>query len=185
MSDARSIELSQEAKNIIARLGSVDWLLDAMRRRMDTENQFTVDAIVEKRLTGKGPFPPAEHRLGERTHRLRPSLRRTDSEVSGSAVMGSIGTNVIYAGVHEYGFDGEVTIRPHSRKRIETQSFAGLGKRTLRRKVRKADTFVGAFKRRMKLPARAPITTGVEERIPALGAGISQAIVDGMMKRET
>lgn len=178
MSDAIKIELSQEARNITARLGSAEHLMKAVVVETNRQNQLTVDAIAERRLSGKGPFPVGLHRLGERTHRLRPSLRRADATISGSAVESSIGTNVVYAGVHEFGFDGEVTVRPHARKRFERQSFNGLGNRVVRRKVRKADTSVGVFKRKMNIPARAPITTGVEERLPILGAALSRAIVD-------
>lgn len=177
MPETKPIELSPEAKRIIARLGDAGYLMDAVRREMDTQNQFTVDAIAEKRLSGKGPFPVEQHRLGERTHRLRPSLRRTNSVVTGGAVEGSIGTNVEYAGVHEFGFEGEVTVAGHARKRFAMQTFVGVGKRNPRRKVRKADVTVGAFKRHMKVLARAPITTGVEERIPATGLAVSRAIV--------
>ena len=178
MSEGLQIELSQDAKDIIARLGATDWLLRAVAVELNRQNQFTVDAIAEQRLTGKGPFPVSEHRLGERTHRLRPSLRRTQAEVSGSSVTGSIGTNVVYAAAHEFGVEEDVTVRPHARKQFKMQTFGALfGARKVRRKVRQADRFVGTFKRRLKLPARAPITTGVEERMPATGAAVSAAIV--------
>ena len=183
MSEQTTIELSPGAVAIIRRLGATGEIMRAVARAMNTQNQSTVDAIAEKRLSGKGPFPVGKHRLGERTHRLRPSLRRTAATVSGSTVVSAIGSNVVYAGAHEFGVDKEVTVKPHARKRFEVQTFLGAGKRKVSRRVRKADTFVGVGKRHMRLPARAPITTGVQERIPIMGAAISTAIIEGWKEK--
>jgi phage gpG-like protein len=52
--------------------------------------------------------------LHVRTGRLRRSIN-VALTASGNAVVGSVGTNVAYAGVHEFGFDGTVTVRAHLR----------------------------------------------------------------------
>jgi phage gpG-like protein len=158
-------------------MGATDAMLRAVAKTTDLENQVTVGHIMKKRLTGQGPFPVSEHRLGVRTNRLRGSLRATPAAVAGSQVLSSIGTNVVYAFVHEFGFSGTVDVKPHARKHYRAMSFTGAGKRRVRRKVRQADVFVRPFKRKMNVPARAPITTGLEERMPAVGAEISEAIV--------
>jgi hypothetical protein len=151
---------------------------------LDKQNQLTIGAVTRDRLTGHGPFPVEQHRLGVRTNRLRSSLRNVPATSAGTRVDSAIGTNAKYAGVHEFGFDGEVTVRPHARKRYELVTFAGgVGKRKTRKRVRRADVFVGAFRRHMKVAARAPITTGVEERLGVYGAAIGQAIVDAWKDR--
>lgn len=53
---------------------------------------------MDKRLTGPRP----EH-LGVVSGRLRSSLRVTDTEKIGSRYVSRMGTNVVYAPIHEFG----------------------------------------------------------------------------------
>lgn len=53
--------------------------------------------------------------LNVRTGRLRRSITQRVTEESGR-VVGIVGTNVIYARVHEYGFSGTVNVREHLRR---------------------------------------------------------------------
>ena len=50
--------------------------------------------------------------LNVRTGRLRRSINVKTSETA-TAVSASVGTNVAYARVHEYGFQGTVSVREH------------------------------------------------------------------------
>lgn len=61
--------------------------------------------------------------LGVRTGRLRRSVRPSKARVVAGGVVSSIGSNVKYMGVHEFGFDGEVEVRPHARKRFVVREF--------------------------------------------------------------
>jgi phage gpG-like protein len=169
---------------MIKRFGDAPFILDTIRHEMDQQNHATIDHISEQRMRGNDgkPFAPELHILGVRSSRLLKSLRASPATMSGARVTSAIGTNVVYAGMHEEGFEGEVTVAPHKRKKFTTQVFSAgymrLGKRkTVRRKVRGADISVGSHKRLMKIPARAPITTGIEERLDAIGDAVSDAII--------
>jgi hypothetical protein len=63
--------------------------------------------IQERRLTGHGPYPVAEHRLGERTGQLKLRTRATPATVTAqgeeAVVSGAIGSSVKYAAAHEFG----------------------------------------------------------------------------------
>jgi len=79
----------------------------AIKRGMDKALAIAAGRIQEQRLTGKGPFPPSEHRLGERTGQLKLRTRSTAAVISSAGgvatVTGAIGSPVIYAPVHEFG----------------------------------------------------------------------------------
>lgn len=84
--------------------------LNAIARAMDRENELTVSVIVEKKLSHPrdgGPAPSDGLRTD--TNRLRASIRRTQARVEVNSVVSSIGSNVEYAGIHEFG--GQT--RPH------------------------------------------------------------------------
>jgi hypothetical protein len=78
----------------------------AIKRGMDRALPIVAGRIVERRLSGKGPFPPIQHQLGEVTGRLRRSVRAEPAVISGDTVTGAIGSNVVYASVHEFGWSG-------------------------------------------------------------------------------
>lgn len=190
MSDTVRIELSPEAAKLIEQFGSVaTWLPGVIAQTLRRENDFTIRHIQQERMQGNNgaPFPASEHKLGVRSKRLRSSLNAPPPVISGNEVISSIGTNVKYAAVHEFGFHEIVQVRPHLRKRTRIQRFDAvdkLGKRkTVRRKVRGADIAVRAHDREMDLPARAPITYGVAERMPALGDIMSRDIVRAFIER--
>ena len=65
---AFKIELSPQAEKIVAGFQTLPGrIVQAIVRGMDEANQYAVGNIQKAHLTGKGPFPPEEHRLGVRT----------------------------------------------------------------------------------------------------------------------
>jgi hypothetical protein len=103
------IELPPESEATIQRFRDMpEELPKAIKRGMDRSLQIVTGRIVEKRMSGKGPFPPPQHRLGEVTGQLRRSLRAEPAEIAQQTVTGAIGTPVIYGAVHEFGFSGTV-----------------------------------------------------------------------------
>ncbi len=79
----------------------------AIKRGMDKGLAVTSGRIQETRLTGHGPFPATEHRLGERTGQLKLRTRSTPAVVTSEgeqvAVTGAIGSSVFYAAFNEFG----------------------------------------------------------------------------------
>lgn len=78
--------------------------LEAIQRGMTRALEVTTGRIQESRLSGRGPFPPALHRLGQVTQQLTRSTRASPATIQpNSSVVGAIGSSVIYAAVHEFG----------------------------------------------------------------------------------
>jgi hypothetical protein len=91
--------------------------LQAVSTGMARGGQLVLASAVEKRFTGKGPFPVEQHRLGVRSNLLRKSLRVTPPQIhaeSGEVTMG-FGSNVRYFLLHELGFSGPSPVRAHRR----------------------------------------------------------------------
>ena len=79
----------------------------AIKRGMTKALAIVSGRIQETRLTGHGPFPVVEHRLGERTGQLKLRTRSTEAQIvsegTQSVVTGAIGSSVEYAAYQEFG----------------------------------------------------------------------------------
>ncbi len=79
----------------------------AIKRGMDRALAITSGRIQVKRLTGHGPFPVSEHRLGERSGQLKLRTRATPAVITATGdkttVTGAIGSSVFYAAFNEFG----------------------------------------------------------------------------------
>ena len=187
MNLAIHIEVSGEAQEVLRRL-SDGRVLGAVGAAMDRENQFTIAHISAVRMRGNDgkPFDAGLHVLGIRTNRYRSSLRNSKAVVSGSQVESAIGSNVKYAGIHEFGG----TIKVGARKgvaRLRTDRSGGL-----MRQVGHGNLAVfarGGHKRvkavpyvapahEIQMPERAPVRSGIEDRARDYGSAVSGAIVN-------
>jgi len=158
-----AIELSHEAQDLIRKFGGLPTSIGpALARTMRFQNQLTVGHIVATKLTNSGPAF-----LNARTSRLRGSVRASVPSISGSTVESTIGTNVRYAAVHEYGC-GPYTIRARTAKALRWGNASGVHfSRTVRHPG---------------FPARRMFETGVEERAENYGDALSQTIVQELTK---
>ncbi len=79
----------------------------AIKRGMTRALAVVSGRIQERRLTGHGPFPVTEHRLGERTGQLKLRTQATPAEITSegtqTVVEGAIGSSVFYAAFNEFG----------------------------------------------------------------------------------
>ncbi len=79
----------------------------AIKRGMTRALAVVSGRIQEKRLTGHGPFPATEHRLGERTGQLKLRTQskpvQITSEGTQTIIEGGIGSSLFYAAIHEFG----------------------------------------------------------------------------------
>lgn len=181
------IELSKEASDLLGRISDRKGVLTAIAREMDIQNDLTISHLVAQRLTGKGPFPVSEHRLGEVTHLLRRSPRATKAFLVGQdTVVSAIGSNVKYAGIHEFGgtikrvlLAGSVRLRTDKRGNLLRQGKNG--KLAIfakdRHKLTTTVAYAGGKRYEVVIPARAPFWHAISDRAPATGAAVSQAIV--------
>ena len=74
----------------------------AVQRGLESALVTVTESLKTRRLSGRGPYPPSQHKLGARSGVLRDSVYYRTS-VRGNTVTGTIGSDVLYAPVHEYG----------------------------------------------------------------------------------
>lgn len=165
-------------------------MAQAIAQGMDYENELTIGHAQARKLSRRGPTT-----LGVVTNRLRSSLNQVSAVVSGNSVASSIGTNVSYGGLHEFGFVGTVQVKGFTRRRFGLRSAAGAFKvqdtfaefdtrtgqiKKIRKKKARYQTgeiSVRAHTREVKMPERSFIRSSIRERLPDYGATLSARIV--------
>lgn len=145
------IQLSSNAASIARELGQFRGLaLQEMAAAMDVENQATIRHIAQNKLSRRGSTT-----LGVVTNRLRGSLRASRTSVGSSGIEGSIGTNVEYAGVHEFGATIKAKNGPYLHFNVGGQ---------------------WVRKKSVTIPARPFLSTGIQERADSYAVALSKAI---------
>ncbi len=176
-----NIPLSSNAAEALKRMNRLDEALRAdLRDSLDEISAVTVSHIKENRLSGKGPFPAAQHKLGVKTNRYRNSLRFTPAQWRGDALISAIGTNLQpYPGMHEHGATftrkgGHVRLRTDASGELMLRNgrLATFAKRTHQR-VRN----VSYEAHQVKVPARAPLRHGLEDMQPRIGQHLSATVL--------
>jgi len=163
------VTIRADARKILRTLDQLPAnMLEEMRRTMDTQNQESIGHISRNRLSGQGPYPVSQHRLGIVSGKLWQSLWAVPAWILGQDVMSGIGVPLRYGMAHEFGFAEEVAVRAHTRRRT-----TGKG----------SDTLVRAHRRKMKIPERAAIRYGLKDRIAAYGRALSGAILQAWRAR--
>ena len=120
--------------------------------------------------------------LKVRTGRLRRSINQRVVR-EGQGVYGYVGTNVDYGAVHEYGFQGTVSVRAHIRK-LSSRDMVGFigGKETSKRtSIKRTKTasgvqFVGAHTRNVKLPEKSFLRSALREMQPEIERAMREAV---------
>ena len=156
------IRLTQQAQLILAGLRAFpEKMAAALVAEMDRQNEFTVGHIQKNRMTRRGP-----ETLGVVTNRLRSSVRPTKAVLQGGEIQSAIGSNVVYMGIHEFG--GQT--KPHKifPKKGRALAFMRGGKSVVVKSVNHPGS---------KIPARAPIRRGIEDRAENYSRALSAAIL--------
>jgi hypothetical protein len=186
MSEAIQIKLTPKAEALLQTVKTLPaWGMDAVCLGMDRANEIALANIESKHLRGKGPFPPEEHRLGVITGRLWQAAWASSSVASGTTVTSSIGDNVAYAQIHEFGG----TIHHEARTgtaRLRTDAHGNLLHQAANANLL---VFARASHKRVKevaykaeahdveMPERAPFRTGIEEVLDQYGRMVSAELV--------
>lgn len=126
---------------------------EEVRRAIDRGAQTLLGTAIRERFRGKGPFPVAQHKLGNVSSRLRGSLYNTTPVITGSGYEFRMGSPVEYFGIHEFGFVGSVSVRAHTRKRHTIK----------KRNMSRLEQSVRAHTKDLNIAARAPLSTAIEE----------------------
>jgi phage gpG-like protein len=177
MSFTYTIEIDPRSRQIMERMQSFsDIALEALREEMDAQNQLSLERISIDRLSFPREGPTQPHGLRLQSGMLRRSMRATPATRDGDHISSDIGSNVHYAALHEFGFDGTVTVRPHMRRRFQRREFIGKEGRKVTRKARVGDVNVSGHDRRVSMPARRYVGGVVEERLNDYVTGFANAI---------
>lgn len=187
MSTEIKITLDPQAERIVSGLQSLPMrVVNYIVAAMNQENLSTVSHIQKERLNGVGPFPVEEHRLGARSGRLWQSLWASPAEPTmNGQVDSSIGTNVKYAAIHEFGGRihkparlGKVRLRTDRRGVLVRQlghSNLAIFAKDRHKQARTVDTVIPAHD--VEMPERAPIRTGIADCAGNYRRTISQHIL--------
>jgi phage gpG-like protein len=186
-----SIEITPEAQ---ATLRAVQRLpqttLEGIAKAMQYENDLTISYIQKEYMSfpkdGETVFPGLRAISG----RLRGSLHAAKPEMAGESVTSGIGSNVVYAPVHEFGAritrkarKGSVRLRLDSRGNILKNFMTGKGAQFAKAQHKRVKEVAFESKETtFTIPARAPIQRGIEDRLSNYQESISKAIGEGWAK---
>jgi phage gpG-like protein len=198
------IEMTPDAQAVIAQLESFPRRMQtALRKALDLQNKLTVSTTDEKRLSepyvkkktmDRNTSPNLRRITGTLARSLRLDDENTASEaarIEGDSVVSAIGTNLRYGAVHEFGYQGTVSVPGHQRTLARRRAFlgefvplkrglSGITGATRRKTVSRVvhhDVFVRPHDRDINLPARMYLSQTIESRIPQYSAALSAAIV--------
>ena len=160
--------VSMRAETLLARLaGTADRLDKGMRAAVERLSIIVQTGVKEDKLTGQV--------LHVRTGTLRRSINRKVTQTS-AGVFATVGTNVAYAGAHEYGFDGAVTVKSHTR-RAALQMAA---KRTQRVGKSEGTINVREFVRHMHMPERSFLRSELRDRSDEIRQSLRAAALEAI-----
>jgi phage gpG-like protein len=160
--------VNMKAEALLARLaGSQDRLKQELRIVLQRLAIKVQGQVKSDKLTGQV--------LHVRSGTLRRSINQKLFETK-DGVYAQVGTNVKYAGIHEYGFDGVEHVSAHTR-RSALQFSVGRSKR-----VRKSEGTINvrAFDRHMVMPKRSFLVSTLVEDRSEIETSIRAAIIRGL-----
>jgi phage gpG-like protein len=179
------ITLTPDGARAMQRLRTMpERLAPALMAGIDVALEEGMTQTLKNRFTGNPgkPFPPQDRRLRAISGRLRGSFTRNPCTESGGVFTASIGSNVKYWLAHEFGFNGPVQVRAHTR-RVATDAkgnrIALRAAQTSRAKVKPTISTgtVRAHTRQMFLPERRMMRTGMEEQTARMSEIVSNFLV--------
>lgn len=153
---------------LLARMaGKTGQLQEAMTAAVTRLSIIVQTGVKEGRLTGQV--------LHVRSGTLRRSINRR-VETTDSGTIAIIGTNVRYAAVHEYGFDGDVTVKAHTRRSVLQMA----AKRSQRAKKSEGTIEVRSFTRHMVMPERSFLRSEVRARTDQIRQTLREAALQAV-----
>lgn len=157
--------VSVQAEALLDRIGQYPGRLQQALTTVLQRLSIQVQAAVKQKLSGQV--------LHVRTGTLRRSINRVVTSTPDS-VVATVGTNVRYAAIHEFGFDGTVTVRWHVRK-IASQSIGKGKKQTLQ-----GVAFVKEHTRTVHMPERSFLRSTLREFGPQITRDVRAAALSAV-----
>jgi phage gpG-like protein len=180
------MRVNETASAMLSRAWQGD-VLRGLRDTMDEQNQFTISKI-QRYNKGKGPFPVSQHRLGHVSGFWAKSIHAPKARIVGTSVASSIGSPIEYAAAHEFGAKIRRTVKP-GKVRLQLDRFGQLMRQTddygdnravfASRKHKNVfeKAYAGGKSYTVNIPARAPITHGIEDRKAEYERAMSASII--------
>jgi hypothetical protein len=138
---------------------SMQSIAKTLLRGVHEGNQMLMGLIQKERLTGKGPFPVPQKRLGIVTGQLRRRLRFSRPSFQAGVLKTEVGSGVRYWARHEYGGGGRTMRIPKAKVKAHTRTnFMGRGKR-----VKIPAHTRQAYTRKDNMPKREPVQAGLRQ----------------------
>lgn len=165
MSDGLIVSMRAEA--LLARLAGTQ---DRMKANLlSVVNRLSIEVQSESKGLLSGPV------LSVRTGTLRRSINRVVVD-NANGIVATVGTNVRYAAAHEYGFDGDVTVKAHTRRSALQMS---VGRKS---RVSSSDGTVNVreFTRHMHLPERSFLRVILKERAAEIRESLRVTILQAV-----
>lgn len=160
-SSKMDIIISVKAEALLAKLAGAP---DKLRRALvQAVNRLSVDiqrSVKEGKLTGQV--------LHVRTGTLRRSINREVQERE-DGVFGLVGTNVKYAAMHEYGFDGAVHVGAHVRRSREQMRMKKSNVKPI------GNIMVRSHDRQVHMPERSFLRSTLKEFEPRIREDLREA----------
>lgn len=160
-----------------ARLRSAPELMRASLLRAVTRLSIGIQrSVKEDKLTGQV--------LHVRTGTLRRSINRVVTDEP-DGIFATVGTNVEYAAIHEYGFSGSVNIKAYVRQHRERLTYAQQYKRTgavIKGKLTGTSSLVSAHTRQVNMPERSFLRSTLKDWEPRIVSELRQAALSVLNK---
>lgn len=132
-------------------------LRDELRTTVQRQG-FRLLRIAKQKVSG----PVLRNRTGTLRRKLNFQFRET-----ADAIAGAIGLKLVYAAIHEYGFDGVVSVKSHLR--TITQAFGRPLTNPVAAQVRE-------HARRMRMPERSYLRSTLRENATQVRAELQRAV---------
>jgi phage gpG-like protein len=153
-------------KETIARLkGAPPKVLDRLRKAVTILTIKLQRKVKQDKLSGQV--------LHVRTGTLRRSINQK-VESKNSKIIGTVGTNVHYAAIHEFGFKGTETVKAHVRRVKSRDYFRG------KRKVAVGIALVSAHTRKMDMPQRSFLRSSLQDMKDDIRSTLQDAVNKAM-----
>lgn len=158
----------------------------AVAAGLDEAMPLVLAKVTTERLTGQGPFPVAEHRLGVRSGQLREGAYVSPAQIAGPAVTARIGSPVFYAGIHEFGATFQRTSKPGTVRLATDRRGALLRNGPLaifakkNRKTAREVSYAGGKTYEVHVPARHAFGFGVSDSIPIITEKVSAHVATAL-----
>jgi len=187
MSTQLKIQLTPDAEKAVAGMQTLPVrVVNYIAAGMNQENKLTMTHVQRAHLNGTGPFPPSEHKLGVRSGHLWQSVNASAAVIAGNTVDTAIGSNILYAAVHEFGARIRMPARQQTiRHRLDARGnlvkqFGNSNLLMFAKKTHKRarKTIVAVGEHIINMPERAPFRTGIQECAPNYTKTISAHIIE-------